>query len=94
MKLKKDSIRPISEQDPLTLFHAAIKSPKTDKGYTQTLRLFMCNVMEEVLHGTFRGTAFLVLAAALVMALAAGAMLHAGEPGKLSCRTSQPTTLD
>ena len=32
--------------------------------------------------GTFRGTAFLVLAAALVMALAAGAMLHAGEPGQ------------
>ena len=31
---------------------------------------------------TFRGTAFLVLAAALVMALAAGAMLHAGEPGQ------------
>ena len=31
-----------------------------------------------VLHSsTFRGTAFLVLAAALVMALAAGAMLHA-----------------
>ena len=36
-----------------------------------------------VLHSsTFRGTAFLVLAAALVMALAAGAMLHAGEPGQ------------
>ena len=32
--------------------------------------------------GTFRGTAFLVLAAALVMALAAGAMLHADEPGQ------------
>ena len=32
--------------------------------------------------GTFRGTAFLVLAAALVMALAAGAMLHAGGPGQ------------
>ena len=32
--------------------------------------------------GTFRGTVFLVLAAALVMALAAGAMLHAGEPGQ------------
>ena len=36
-----------------------------------------------VLHSsTFRGTAFLVLAAALVMALAAGAMLHAGESGQ------------
>ena len=36
-----------------------------------------------VLHSsTFRGTAFLVLAAALVMALAAGAILHAGEPGQ------------
>ena len=53
VKLKKDSVRPISEQDPLTLFHAAIKSPKTDKGYTQTLRMFMCDVMDEVLHGTF-----------------------------------------
>ena len=48
MKLKKDSIRPISEQDPLKLFHAAIKSIKR-KGYTQTLRLFLCDVM----HGTF-----------------------------------------
>ena len=53
MKLKKNRGRPISEQDPLKLFHAAIKSTKTDKGYTQTLRLFLCDVMEEVLHGTF-----------------------------------------
>ena len=53
VKLKKDSIRPVSEQDPLTLFHTAIRSTKTDKGYTNTLRLFLCDVMEEVLHGTF-----------------------------------------
>ena len=53
MKLKKDSIRPISEQDSLTLFHATIKSPKTKKEYTNTLRWFLCDVMEKVLHGTF-----------------------------------------
>ena len=53
VKLKKDSVRPISEQDPLTLFHTAIRSTKTDKGYTNTLRWFLCDVMEKVLHGTF-----------------------------------------
>ena len=53
MKLKKNRGRSISEQDPLTLFHAAIRSTKTDKGYTNTLRWFLCDVMEKVLHGTF-----------------------------------------
>ena len=53
MKLKKNRGRPISEQDPLTLFHTAIRSTKTDKGYTNTLRWFLCDVMEKVLHGTF-----------------------------------------
>ena len=53
MKLKKNRGRSISEQDPLTLFHAAIRSTKTGKGYTNTLRWFLCDVMEKVLHGTF-----------------------------------------
>ena len=53
MKLKKNRGRSISDEDPLKLFHASIKAPKTDKGYTNTLRWFLCDIMEEVLHGTF-----------------------------------------
>ena len=53
MKLKKNRGRSISDEDPLKLFHASIKAPKTDKGYTNTLRWFLCDIMKEVLHGTF-----------------------------------------
>ena len=53
MKLKKERIRPISEEDPLKLFHAANKSPSTDKEYTDMLYWLLGDVMDEVLHGTF-----------------------------------------
>ena len=53
MKLTKKRVRPISEEDPLTLFHAANRSHRTDKEYTTALRWLLCDVMEDVLHGTF-----------------------------------------
>ncbi len=53
MELKLADVRPISEEDPLALFHASNKSPETDKEYTQKLRMFLGKVMNEVLHGTF-----------------------------------------
>ena len=53
MKLKKDSIRPISEQDPLKLFHASIRAERIDKDYTRRLRQILCDVLETVLDGTF-----------------------------------------
>ena len=52
VKLKKERIRPISEEDPLTLFHGANRSPRTDEKYTYALRWLLCDVMEEVLQGT------------------------------------------
>ena len=53
VKLKKEMVRPISEADPLKLFHAAIPSPETDKGYMKILSWLLGDVMDEVLHGTF-----------------------------------------
>ena len=53
VKLKKERIRPVSKKDPLELFHSVNKSPFTDQGYTSKLRFILCNVMEDILHGTF-----------------------------------------
>ena len=53
MKLKKNRGRSISDEDPLKLFHAAIKSDVTDKDYTSRLRQILCDVLETVLKGTF-----------------------------------------
>ena len=53
MKLKKNRGRSISDEDPLKLFHASIKSDVTDKDYTGRLRQILCDVLETVLHGTF-----------------------------------------
>ena len=53
MKVKPEDIRPISEEDPLKLFHSSIKSPSTDKDYTDKLHRILYNVLETVLEGTF-----------------------------------------
>ena len=53
MKLKKNRGRPISEQDPLKLFHASNRSKRTDANYTRKLRQILCDVLETVLDGTF-----------------------------------------
>ena len=53
MKLNPEDVRPESDKDPLELFHIHITSPNTDKKYTSTLRLFLCKVLEDILHGTF-----------------------------------------
>ena len=53
MELNPEDIQPESDEEPLKLFHDAIKSPETDKDYTKTLRMFMCDVLKNTLHGTF-----------------------------------------
>ena len=53
MKVKPEDIRPISDEDPLKLFRASIKTDITDKGYTRKLRMILCDVLETVLEGTF-----------------------------------------
>ena len=52
MKVNPGDIREISDGDPLKLFHSSIRSPYTDKSYTNTLRLILCDVLEDVLEGT------------------------------------------
>ena len=53
MKVNLKDIRPISDGDPLKLFHSSIKSSYTDKSYTHTLSLILYDVLETVLDGTF-----------------------------------------
>ena len=53
MKIEPKDVRPISEGDPLKLFHGSIRSPVTDKRYTRMLHLILCDVLEYVLEGTF-----------------------------------------
>ena len=53
MKVNPKDILPISDEDPLKLFHSSIKSPSTDIDYTRKLRLILCDVLEDVLEGTF-----------------------------------------
>ena len=53
MKLRPEDVRPVSEEDPLKLFHASIRATATDVGYTRRLRRFLCKVLEDILHGSF-----------------------------------------
>ena len=53
MKVKPEDILPISEEDPLKLFHASNRAERTDKDYTRRLRQILCDVLETVLEGTF-----------------------------------------
>ena len=53
MKVKPEDILPISDEDPLKLFHASIRAERTDKGYTRKLCQILCDVLETVLEGTF-----------------------------------------
>ena len=53
MRVNPKDIRPISDGDPLKLFHSSIRSPSTNIGYTRKLRLILCDVLEDVLEGTF-----------------------------------------
>ena len=53
MKVKPEDILPISDGDPLKLFHASNRSKRTDANYTRKLRQILCGVLETVLEGTF-----------------------------------------
>ncbi|HEU5488170.1 MAG: hypothetical protein KGH87_04595 [Thaumarchaeota archaeon] len=52
MKLRKEDIQSISEES-LQLFYQGIKSPVTKEKYTRTLRRILCDVLEDILTGTF-----------------------------------------
>lgn len=52
MKLRKEDIQSISEE-PLQLFYQGIKSPATKEKYTRTLKRILCDVLEDILIGTF-----------------------------------------
>ncbi len=52
LKLTESDIARISE-DPLTLFYNSLKSPYTVKNYDRNLRSFFCDVLEDVLSGTY-----------------------------------------
>lgn len=41
------------EELPIELFYAGCKSPATKKKYTRTLQKILCNVLEDILEGTF-----------------------------------------
>ena len=53
MKVRPEDILPISDEEPLKLFHASIRAEITDKDYTRRLRQILCDVLETVLEGTF-----------------------------------------
>jgi hypothetical protein len=52
LKLRKEDIQSISEE-PLQLFYQGIKSPVTKEKYTRTLKRILCDVLEDILTGTF-----------------------------------------
>ena len=52
MKLRKEDIQSISEE-PLNLFYQGIKSPSTKTKYTRTLKRILCDILEDILEGTF-----------------------------------------
>src|SRR5574338_60658 len=52
MKLSEKDLVDFSS-DPLTIFYASLKSHFTIKQYTSNLKYFVCNVLEDVLNGSF-----------------------------------------
>jgi hypothetical protein len=52
MKIRKEDLEKISE-NPIELFYQGIKSPQTKDKYTRTLRRIICDILEDLLHGSF-----------------------------------------
>lgn len=52
MKIKIQDIEGVGAE-PIQLFYDGIKSASTKDSYTRTLRRIFCDMLEEVLHGTF-----------------------------------------
>ena len=53
MKLAKDEIVRTGDADPLDLFNQGIKSEATREKYTRTLRMIVCEFLEDILEGEF-----------------------------------------
>ncbi|WP_428326635.1 integrase [Nitrosopumilus sp.] len=53
MKIHREELQQQREELPIELFYAGCKSPETKKKYTRTLNKILCDVLEDVLEGTF-----------------------------------------
>jgi len=53
MKLAVEEFERTGEADPLALFNQGIKAEETREKYTRMLRLVLCRMLEDILHGTF-----------------------------------------
>ena len=52
MKLEVEEFERTEEADPLALFNRGIKADETREKYTRMLRLVLCRMLEDILHGT------------------------------------------
>lgn len=53
MKLEVGEFERVEESEPLELYHRGIKADKTGDKYTRMLRLVLCDLLEDILTGTF-----------------------------------------
>jgi len=53
MKITKEDLANVETASPLELFEQGIRAKETKTKYTNTLRRILCEVLEEVLEGTF-----------------------------------------
>lgn len=53
LKIHREELQQQREELPIELFYAGCKSPETKKKYTRTLNKILCDVLEDVLEGTF-----------------------------------------
>ena len=53
MKILREELQQQREELPIELFYAGCKSPETKKKYTRTLQKILCDVLEDVLEGSF-----------------------------------------
>lgn len=56
MKISKDDLEKL-EENPIELFYQGIKSPETKDKYTRTLRRILCDIFEDLLHGSLEDRA-------------------------------------
>lgn len=53
MKLEVGEFERIEGSEPLELYHQGIKADQTREKYTSMLRLVLCDLLEDILKGTF-----------------------------------------
>jgi hypothetical protein len=53
LKIYREELQQQREELPIELFYAGCKSPETKKKYTRTLQKILCDVLEDILEGTF-----------------------------------------